>query len=287
MKSKYLKLINTILILLFTLNSIAQNESFIDNKLKPDHTITSEINERSYELYISLPRNYSEHDSIRYPVLYYLDGALSYYNFHGARIVLDLTKEIENVIIVGIGSGISRLRWYNNRQADYTPSHDAKIDLEDEVDVPSGGASKFLEIIKQDIIPFVDKQYKTTNDRGVAGNSLGSLFVAYCLFKAPDLFNRYGINSPSFWWQDYEMIEMEKTFSKNNTDLKAKVFVSVGDLEGKEMVPPMITFCYNLKSRNYEGLKLNWKVFDGESHISVFSASVNRTLTVLYGVQDN
>jgi predicted alpha/beta superfamily hydrolase len=39
----------------------------------------------------------------------------------------------------------------------------------------------FLNLLKTEIIPFVDKNYKTNSDRGIAGSSLGGLFTAYRL----------------------------------------------------------------------------------------------------------
>jgi enterochelin esterase-like enzyme len=68
----------SIVFLAFSLNTAGQKEAFVDHKLVPDHSVESKINKRSYELYVSLPKGYSAKDSLLYPVLYYLDGALLY-----------------------------------------------------------------------------------------------------------------------------------------------------------------------------------------------------------------
>jgi len=49
-----------------------------------------------------------------------------------------------------------------------------------------------LNVLRNEIIPFIDKKYKTTTDCGISGQSFGGLFAGYCLFSAPDLFNRLG-----------------------------------------------------------------------------------------------
>jgi hypothetical protein len=191
-------LLASLVMVAFSLNALAQQGAFVYNKLLPDHSVESKINKRSHKLYLSLPRGYWAKDSLLYPVLYYLDGALLYYTFHGTRIALDLNSDIEKVIIVGIDSGVTDLKsWFDNRHIDYSPSYSKKWDLKYKTATKSGGASKFLAVLKNEIIPFVDEHYKSSDNRGLAGHSLAGLFTTYCLIKEPKLFNRYGINSPS------------------------------------------------------------------------------------------
>jgi predicted alpha/beta superfamily hydrolase len=54
-----------------------------------------------------------------------------------------------------------------------------------------------VSVLRDEIIPLVERSYRITDDRGIMGHSLGGLFAAYALFEAPDLFRRYGILSPS------------------------------------------------------------------------------------------
>ena len=198
-----------------------------------------------------------------------------------------MDREIEKVIIVGIGSSETEIRsWFDNRHTDYSPSYSKETDLKYNTKTKSGGASKFLAILKNEIIPFVDAHYKSNDNRGLVGSSLGGLFTAYCLVKEPKLFNRYGINSPALWWQDKEVLKMEKSFPKQNSKLNIKVFASVGALDpAVDMEKNMIAFCKSLRSSNYKGLEVSSKVFDGETHMSVIAAQVSRTLTSLYGVK--
>jgi predicted alpha/beta superfamily hydrolase len=67
------------------------------------------------------------------------------------------------------------------RYQDYTTSLSTSTDekVNKRSDVPkgliSGGADKFLTSMKTEIVPFVDKNYKTNSDRGIFGHSLGSV----------------------------------------------------------------------------------------------------------------
>jgi hypothetical protein len=265
---------------------------------KQEHILKSKINGTTYHLYVSLPQHYSTKDTTHYPVLYLLDGGFSFPIAHSARNALDIFGELKHLIIVGIEYDWeqSLTPWTTNRWKDYTPTKDANYDSIfikwyglsfglPEGSLLSGGGPVFLNVIRKEIIPFIDKEYKTTTDRGISGQSFGGLFAAYCLFSAPDLFNKFGINSPSFWWDKKEMFKMEKTFSEHNQSLGVQVFMSAGSLEGESMTPVMTAFADSLRGRKYKGLKLTTYIFEGETHMSVMPAMISRTLRVLYGVK--
>jgi predicted alpha/beta superfamily hydrolase len=102
---------------------------------------------------------------------------------------MDFGGELEQVIIVGIGSGLDGASWYVNRTYDYTTSKDTASDRKDEKELgfpdgtlQSGGAEKFLQCMTKEIIPYVEAHYKTNRDRGIAGHSLGGLFVQVKLY---------------------------------------------------------------------------------------------------------
>jgi len=260
---------------------------------KLEHILKSKINGTTYHLFVSLPKNYSPTDNLHYPVLYFLDGNLTFPIAHSARTVLDLFGDIEQIIIVGIDYSWERSMkpMFINRTIDFTPSPDPirERSFAGMIGIPagsltSGGASVFLKIFKTEIIPFMNGQYKCSDDRGIAGHSLGGLFAGYCLLSATDLFDRFGINSPSFWWNNDEMLKTEKSFSIKNKMLPGRAFVSVGSLEGGGVII-MTAFADSLKSHNYKGLNLSTQIFEGETHTSVMPACISRTLTALYGLK--
>ena len=119
-----------------------------------------------------------------------------------------------------------------------------------------------LKSMKTEIIPFVDKNYKTNADRGIHGGSLGGLFAAYCLVNSDGYFTRFSISSSSFWWDNEKLLNQAVTqFTENKTwDLpQTKVYISVGSQERKTMVPAMIKFSKYLEDSNYNNIGLKWK----------------------------
>jgi hypothetical protein len=292
--SKQINLVlTTTLLLIFSFSSFGQKLEPKERITEPDHIISSELIGRDYQLYISFPKNYSNKDTISYPVLYVLDGLQAFSLLKGTQFLLGLEDEIEEVIIVGIGSETDIPSWLHNRSYDLTTSLDTTAHgwMEAAWDLPkgsikTGGASEFLECIKTEIIPFVDKNYKTNTDRGITGHSFGGLFTTYCFINSDGYFTRFGISSPSLWWDSEKLLNKASSqFIENKTwDLpRTKVFISVGEKEGKSMVPTMVKFSSYLESKNYDNIDLKWKIFYEESHLSVWPSNISRTLTTLYG----
>lgn len=287
-----LALLTLFLFSVFSIPSIGQHPIPIINQ-QQQHAITSKITGVNYQLSVSLPMHYTESDSQTYAVLYLLDGNYTFPTAHATRTGIDIFGGLDNIIIVGIGYTWeqSLQPWFANRWADFTPTSSTSIDTASTVlssfglnkgDLKSGGADAFIEVLKKEIIPLIDKNYKTNADRGISGHSLGGLFAGYCLVKEPTLFQRYGILSPSFWWDGGGVLAMEEKYSTQNQALHVKVFMSVGSLENPNMVSTMRAFSDTLKSRNYTGFQLTTQVFEEEDHMSVIPASISRMLKVLY-----
>lgn len=256
-------------------------------------SLKSKITGTEYQLFVSLPMHYSAKDSMRYPVMYILDGNYSFPIAHSSRLAMDFYSTLENLIIVGIGYSWEQsfAPWFSCRWTDLTPTTNAKTDSFpgflnllklSKGDLKSGGADKFILSIKTEIMPLIEKKYKTNGDNGIVGHSLGGLFVGYCLLKETKLFKRYGITSPSFWWDNGKIFELEKSFAEQNQSLPVKVFISAGRLEGDGMVIPMTKFASELRSHNYSGLFLEEQIFEKEDHVSVIPATISRALRVLY-----
>jgi predicted alpha/beta superfamily hydrolase len=279
---KYSLAINHLLILLITMSSASIFGQKLEPKeriTEPDHTINSEIMGKDYQLYISFPKNYSTKDTISYPVLIVLDGEYSFPIIQGSMGFFSLRNEIEDVIIVGISSGLTNESQRINRAYDYTISIDTTKQMK------TGGAPKFLDCIKNEIIPFVDKNYKTNTDRGITGHSFGGLFTAYCFINSSGYFTRFGINSPSFGWGNEELLNqavLQFTENKTLDTPPTKVYVSVGSLEGPGMVSRMVKFSSYLENCEYENLDIYWQIHDDESHISVWPINISKTISNLY-----
>jgi predicted alpha/beta superfamily hydrolase len=107
------------------------------------------------------------------------------------------------------------------------------------------------------------------NERTLIGYSFGGLFGTYSLFNSPQTFNRYFIISPSLWWDNNLAFAWEKEYAQQNSDIKAKIIMTVGS-EETGMVETIEQMVNLLKARNYPDLNLTYFKTAGQSHFSVF-----------------
>ncbi len=256
----------------------------------------SDIINQDIQLYIKLPWYYDRSDAT-YPVLYSLDANRSFQLYSTMSLIYETPPtNAKEIIIVGVGykTDNDRIRglaqWAAWRTHDLTPVRREKTEqswkerlsglLEGEnMEVQSGGAPLFLKSLVEEIIPFVEANYRVSStDRGLAGYSFGGLFTLYVLFHAPEMFTRYFAGSPSMWDQ---LFEYEENYASTHADLRARLFMTAGGRES-DTVEPMQRIVDRLRSREYPGLEVLTQVFEGEGHSSAYAASVSRALGVLY-----
>ena len=221
----------------------------------------SQIIDDDFYLYISLPDDYDKSDK-KYPVLYLLDGDVAFGMAASIARYLQFGNAIPELIIVGIGYGALKKSEGNMRSRDQTiSSRRGRPGM--------GGAPKFREFLKEELIPYIENTYRTVpDDRTISGYSLGSLFAIYTLFTEPGLFNRYIIGSPHLSWDEYRIFTIQEEAFEKMDDIEAIIFISVGSEEDEEKyfnpIDEMVTL---IVEKGYESLKMETKVFDGGTHL--------------------
>jgi predicted alpha/beta superfamily hydrolase len=217
--------------------------------------IYSESVNDTFRILISLPDNYSSTDK-KYPVLYVLDGDIAFGMAASIVRYLQIGDNIPELIIVGIGYGSLDKSAGEKRRRDYRPT-------------PTGGAQDFLMFLEEELIPYIDNNYRTVpGDRAINGYSIGGLFGLYTLFTKPEIFNRYIIGSPSLSWDDYSIFKFEENSPDKISDKKLNIFISVGSEESDEKYfNPIDKLVTQIQERNYSGVNLQAKVFDGSTHL--------------------
>ena len=144
----------------------------------------------------------------------------------------------------------------------------------------------FLEFIRKELFPFIESNYRIdTNVRMISGYSFGGLFGLYALFHDPGLFNKYFIGSPSIGFKDGISLQYESNYANTHEDLKANVFMSVGEKE-KSYTKNLQKMLEQLNSHNYKNLKLKTVIFENESHLTCYPAALSRGLIELFSNED-
>ncbi|MFC1475848.1 alpha/beta hydrolase [Candidatus Zixiibacteriota bacterium] len=255
----------------------------------------SDIVNEDFEIYISYPLGPPASDTV-YPVLYCLDANRSFGLVSNVVNILSMPyQEIPYMLVVGIGYPIESMAdWGAWRRRDLTPTHDstsdknwtdflAELSGRDDIVVRSGGGPKFLEFIRQELIPFIEANYPVSStDRSLVGFSLSGLFSLYALLESPGTFKRYLAGSPSITWDNNVLFQYERKFAENNSDLAARVFMSIGTLENEANIANVNKLTELLHSRNYPNLELETRIFDNETHSSGVAGAISRGLLVIF-----
>jgi hypothetical protein len=225
---------------------------------------------------VSLPKGYRD-SSRTYPTIYLLDAD---YSFAIARNVVEHLSDrghLTQAIIVGIAyDGPDAYRM--NRTRDYTPTHSPTGGYGPEYQAVSGGGPGFREFIADDLIPFVEREYRASSRRVLVGHSYGGLFATWVAMTAPQLFAGYIIVSPSLWYDDGMIFDVEEREAAARRDLPVRMFLTVGSREinhQHDMVADLRHFASVLEGRAYPGLALDWAVSDDETHNSVFPRALS------------
>ncbi len=247
--------------------------------------ITSKINGVTYPIFVALPGSYFITEKT-YPVVYMLDAYSSFGIMVQVARLLAFDKELPEVIIVGISSEGGSKEFNYGRARDFTPTQIQLEKLPEEFRSTfpiSGGAEKFLGFIKDELIPFVESNYRfSPGDRTLEGHSLGGLFVFYSLFKEPGLFKRYIAISPALLWDDGYLIKDEEKFLKDHKSLESIIYSAIGSLENEFIKRPWKQLMSNLNSRGYEGMKLKSGIAEGETHYTIIPYIVTHGLKSVF-----
>ncbi len=231
---------------------------------------------------ICLPDNYNPSDSVRYPIVYVLDGGVDEDFFHIAGIVRFVTQpwidRFPQSIVVGIGG--------NTRRRDFTFPVKNTDFIEKEgfqkANFPSyGGSEKYRAFIKNELIPYISGNYKSNGKQILIGESLAGLFSVEILLKQPELFNDYIIISPSLWWGDEFLLENADKLLQRNLKNNINVYLGVPNREEDLKM-------YNESKALSEVIKSNKQihfVFDympDELHSTVIHQAVYNAFKKLY-----
>ncbi len=175
--------------------------------LGTSHSLVSQALNEARQINVRVPAGYAAAGaSRRYPILYLLDGGVDQDFPHIAGLAQhgEISGTFDEYIVVGIPTR-NRIweltfptrdeRYTTHVRANGQPIHFAA----------GGGSVAFRRFIGEEVIPFVEANYRTDGRRTLLGKSLAALFVVDTLLREPALFHDYIAISPSLWWNREEL----------------------------------------------------------------------------------
>ncbi|MBO9585803.1 MAG: alpha/beta hydrolase [Flavobacterium sp.] len=264
-----------------------KNKTKITETSKPfvlgviDEIQSKELNETRI-LNIYLPEGYNPAEATKYPVIYLLDGSADEDFIHISGLVQFNSFEWINQVPKSIVVGIATV----DRKRDFTfPTTLEK----DKTRFPTTGHSdQFIAFIEKELQPFIDKKYKTNEFKTIIGQSLGGLLGTEILLKKPFLFNKYVIVSPSLWWNNGSLLDLDSEMLKENFNQQTEIYIAVGK-EGltPTEIPRVMEVDANLlaeklKESKSKNVKIYFDYFPEENHGSILHTAVANSFKFFY-----
>lgn len=240
-----------------------------------EHKIQSRIlgEERRYA--VNLPESYERDDFYlqkKYPVLILLDAGTHFQSASGIIHYMGWNEQIPEMIVVGI--------FNTDRTRDLSPTKLQAL-------ASSGGGANFLRFIETELLPQIDKDYRTLPYRVLVGHSLAGLFTVD-LFLNRSFFNAYLAIDPSLGWDDQIVVKKARTILSNTQSFKSSLYLAQANNpfnEGKDAGTrgkSFQDFVASLAGNKSQGLRYSYAFFEKEDHFSVPLLSLYHGLTFIF-----
>lgn len=197
----------------------------------------------------------------KYPVLYMFDAnnrvrllgsitAVEFFNQLG---------QIPKMVIVGI--------FNTNRIRDLSPRPYKGIKN-------SGEGDNFLNFLTEELIPFIDKNYRTTTNRILFGGSAAGSFAIYTMISKPEFFNAYISGSPfltsvpGYEWDTESIFLKVKKVMRESRSFNKFLYMNYGSTENKEYYEkPIHRLVSIIKENAPKDFRWELRVMEGEGHV--------------------
>ena len=235
--------------------------------------IRSNVLTEDRSIFISKPDGY-ENGADRYPVLYLLDGETHFRYVSGMVEFLAANDRIPKMLVVAIASGS-----FAQRTRDLTPPSSAEID--NRFSPGNGGADAFLSFLSNELIPFVEKTYRTRPYRLLAGHSFGGLFAIHTMMANQKLFNAYVAIDPSLNWNNGAVVSQAEAFFSKTKELQADFYLTASNSYGS-MPGGARRLAAILDEKAPAGFRWNFEWMKQETHASIPLRSIHQSLETIF-----
>jgi predicted alpha/beta superfamily hydrolase len=183
---------------------------------------SKQLNEER-RILVTLPDDYLTNTNKKYPVIYLLGAYGDLPMLTGMLGRLQEQDAAPQTIVAMIEN--------TDRTRDLTPT--VNQDPRGPVG-QGGGGDKYLDFIELELIPHMNKTFRTHDFKIVMGSSIGGLLVIHSLQSRPHLFQAHMAFSPAVWWADRSTVKETKAFITKTQNLDNYLYMNIGE-EGGDM----------------------------------------------------
>jgi predicted alpha/beta superfamily hydrolase len=234
---------------------------------KVTDTISSQKLNEDRQIFIGLPPSYDKNPGQKYPILLLLDGDFLFDPFQGALSYAYYWDDIPEVIIVGISQNKN-----NERETDCM--------VDETTGLPSEKGESFFEFIGMELIPYIQKKYRTAPFKIIAGLDTTAAFSNFYLYKDIPVFDAYISMSPEL------ATGMEEQIPDRLATIEKPIFYYHSSADGdiKKMRKRIQTMDELAKKITKPTLNYKFDDFKGASHYSLVLNSIPSALYHIFSV---
>lgn len=227
--------------------------------------IESEKLGETRQIKIKLPRGYDNDTEQTYPVFVVFDADYLFDPIIGNIEYYSYWEDMPEAIIIGINQ-------MNSREFDCMYSEENYLPIE--------SGAKFFEFVGMELLPLIEKNYRTANFKVAVGHGDTANFINYYLFKNNPLFQAYIVISPIL------APEMEQHITERLLELPNKTFyyLSSGANDLRQVKQGVDVLNTNLSSLELDTFEYEFDNFEGTSHYSTVTHSIPNALEFIFSV---
>jgi predicted alpha/beta superfamily hydrolase len=213
-------------------------------------TIHSEILAEERQILVAKPSSYDASVQ-QYAVLYVLDGEEHFAHIASLVSFLSSNEFIPPLRMVAIAN--------TDRNRDFLTAPVAGQGQP--LETTAGGADEFMRFLDTELIPWVDRDFRSNDFRLLFGHSAGGFFALYSLLRFREPFDAYIAASPSVWWNDEELLRILAADAPRRAYGGKTLFMSLGD-EGADAKSQLGRLADQLGDTADRGLRWTYRVWE-------------------------
>lgn len=248
--------------LLFSVYAFSQN---VQTETFKSVELSGELNnERTIKIY--LPESYKQDSTRVYPLALVLDAEYLFDIYVANSKLFALKDKAPEQIVVGI---------YQNQR------NERKTDCEVNANsMLTESSSKFYKFIKNELLNYIEDNYRISPFRTIVGNTITANFTNYFMVENENLFNAYINVNPSYSTDISELFRGKIPSIDSNT----YYYLNTGDYNGEQKDKAIETVYYVLKNFENENFKYKYDVFDGSTRISSIGQAISGAFAHIFNM---
>ncbi|WP_418511124.1 alpha/beta hydrolase [Corallibacter sp.] len=216
------------------------------------------------ELKIQLPRGYDDSDK-SYPIIVVFDGDYLFEPVAGNVDYYSYWEDMPEAIVVGINQMDKRF-------------DDSYYSEQNSLPIETGAA--FFEFVGTELIPHIEKNYRTENFRVAVGHGETANYINYYLLKGVPLFQAYVSISPDL------APDMNSYLTEKMSKLESKVFyyLATSSDDVKSIKADTETLNTSISAIDNKNLLFSFDNFEGPSHYALPAHAIPNALEDIFFV---